>query len=184
MASVASVLSYLLLSGQNIAAADEFVGSLIKFDCRFIISFTPSTASTFIKELTSERKIELKETTQQSIESRKKSLAESRSLGEECSFASLGLRVDEGDTGILGCAEDFVCVEDSRSSLRGHCVFVDVRDDSNHHRDLQTCTKCSGQDAGGQLRAVRLCIVRTTRIRHNNQSNIGFSTAAVICRSC
>ena len=174
----------LLLSDRNIAAADEFVGSLIKFDCRFIISFTPSTASTFIKELTSERKIELKETTQQSIESRKKSLAESRSLGEECSFASLGLPVDEGDTGILGCAEDFVCVEDSCSSLRGHCVFVDVRDVSNHHRDLQTCTKCSGQDAGGQLRAVRLCIVRTTRIRHNNQSNIGFSTAAVICRSC
>ena len=73
--------------------------------------------------------------------------AKSRSLGEECSFASSGLRVDEADTGILGCAEDFVCVEDSRSSLGGHCVSVGVRDVSKHHRDLQTCTKCTGQDA-------------------------------------
>ena len=68
---------------------------------------------------------------------------DSRSLGEECFFASSGLRPNEADTGILGCAKDFVCVEDSRSSLGGHCVSVD-----GHGRDLQSCTtKCTGNRA-------------------------------------
>ena len=65
---------------------------------------------------------------------------------QECSFASSGLRLNEADIGILGCAEDFVCVEDSRSSLGGRCVIADMK-----HRDLQgtaACdTKCTGTDA-------------------------------------
>ena len=68
-----------------------------------------------------------------------------RSLGEECSFASSGLRGNV-DTGILGCAEDFVCVEDVRSSLGGVCVSTDLK-----HRELQNTqpctTKCTGTDA-------------------------------------
>ena len=67
----------------------------------------------------------------------------SRSLGEECSFASSGLRGNEADTGILGCAGGFVCVKDDHSSLGGYCVSADVK-----HRDLQhtppCTTKCTG----------------------------------------
>ena len=70
-----------------------------------------------------------------------------RSLGEECSFASSGLRGNV-DTGILGCAEDFVCVEDGRSSLGGICVSANT---DMKHRELQNtsaCTaKCTGTDA-------------------------------------
>ena len=69
---------------------------------------------------------------------------ESRSLGEECSFASSGLRRNEADTGILGCAEDLVCVEDDSSSLGGLCISAVDTD----HRDLETCTtKCTGLQA-------------------------------------
>ena len=68
----------------------------------------------------------------------------SRSLGEECSFVSSGLHGKEADTGILGCAEDFVCVEDERSSLGGHCVSVHTE-----HRHLQTCTKCADNACDG-----------------------------------
>ena len=66
-----------------------------------------------------------------------------RSLGEECSFASSGLRSNVADIGILSCGIDFVCVEDGHSSLGGVCVSADLK-----HRDLQntlTCTtKCTG----------------------------------------
>ena len=72
-----------------------------------------------------------------------------RSLGEECSFASSGLRGNDADTGILSCGMDFVCVEDGRSSLGGICVSADTK-----HRKLQThtpttscATKCTGTDA-------------------------------------
>ena len=64
------------------------------------------------------------------------------SLGEECSFVPSSVRVDQADIGILGCAEDFVCVEDDRSSLGGRCVSVDTS-----HRNLDPCIKCSGTDA-------------------------------------
>ena len=71
-----------------------------------------------------------------------------RSLGEECSFASSGLRGNDADTGILGCGMDFVCVEDSRSSLGGICVSAAA---DMKHRDLQNTaactTKCTGTDA-------------------------------------
>lgn len=69
-----------------------------------------------------------------------------RSHGKECSYVSSGLRGNEADTGVLGCADSFICVEDSHSSLGGRCV-VESRDLSVNrlHRDLQTCTtKCEG----------------------------------------
>ena len=69
--------------------------------------------------------------------------SKTRSLGEECSFASSGLRSNDADIGILDCAENFVCDEDERSSLGGRCVSTDTM----QHRKLNTCTKCSGLDA-------------------------------------
>ena len=73
-------------------------------------------------------------------------IAYSESLVEECSFASFGLRGHEADAGILSCTEGYVCVEDGRSSLGGHCVSVNTV-----HRDLQDTqpcnTKCEGEGA-------------------------------------
>ena len=68
--------------------------------------------------------------------------SKTRSLGEECSFASSGLRSNDADIGILDCAENFVCAEDERSSLGGRCVSADMQ-----HRKLETCTKCTGNAA-------------------------------------
>ena len=67
--------------------------------------------------------------------------------GEECSFVtSLQLKRPEADTGILGCKPNYVCVEDSLSSLGGRCVMGE-----KVHRHLQNtpaCTaKCTGTDA-------------------------------------
>ena len=70
---------------------------------------------------------------------------QARSLGEECSFVSSSLRVDQADIGILSCAEDFVCVEDDRSSLGGRCVSADTM----QHRKLNTCTKCQNNGCPG-----------------------------------
>ena len=68
----------------------------------------------------------------------------SQPLGEECSFASSGLHGIVADTGILSCVEDYICVEDRRSSLGGHCIPVD-----GQQRDLEdtTCSKCNGTNA-------------------------------------
>ena len=81
----------------------------------------------------------------------------SRSLGEECSFVSSGLRKNKNhnkaDTGILGCTVDHICVEGSRSYLGGRCIPVDTAH-QDLHRDLysgtdddDSCTKCAGRAA-------------------------------------
>ena len=70
---------------------------------------------------------------------------QSRSLGEECSFASSGLRHNVADAGILGCEEGFVCVEDAMSFLGGHCVSVDANHRGLEHTPTTSCaTKCDG----------------------------------------
>lgn len=72
----------------------------------------------------------------------------SSSLGEECLFSkSYYLKGGIADTGILGCSDpEYVCIEDSLSSLGGRCAPPAVA-----HRELQKtppCTvKCTGTDA-------------------------------------
>lgn len=68
-------------------------------------------------------------------------------IGEECSFVtSLQLKSQEADTGILRCNPNYICVEDSLSSLGGRCVIS-----KKVHRNLQNtpaCSvKCTGTDA-------------------------------------
>ena len=66
--------------------------------------------------------------------------AQTRTLGEECYFVSSGLRSNDADTEILGCAEGFVCEEHSHSSLGGFCVSPYMK-----QRGLTSCTtKCTG----------------------------------------
>lgn len=49
----------------------------------------------------------------------------------------------EADTGVLGCAVGFLCMEDHSSSTGGRCVSKIENDE----RGLQSCTKCTGYNA-------------------------------------
>lgn len=70
------------------------------------------------------------------------------SLGKECLFSnSYYAEGGRADTGILGCSDpQYVCVEDSLSSLGGRCAPAVMA-----HRELQSTydclEKCTGIDA-------------------------------------
>ena len=77
-----------------------------------------------------------------------------RSLGEECSFASSGLHRNDADTGILSCGADSICVEDGRSSLGGVCVSADPHMPRNLLVNTTCATKCTGTNACATLSQV------------------------------
>ena len=68
---------------------------------------------------------------------------------EECSFALSRLRGNIVETRSMDCPEDFVCVENSLSSLGGHCVSINQK-----QRNIQTiCNKCEPFSACAGLSA-------------------------------
>ena len=76
-----------------------------------------------------------------------KHIKKSPSRDQECHFASSGLRGNEADTGILGCTEHYICVEDEHSLLGGKCITTGMKRSLQIASPITCATKCEGTDA-------------------------------------
>lgn len=76
--------------------------------------------------------------------------------GAECSFVN-GFKVQQRpDMGILACAPEETCVEDSSSSAGGRCVVLEDEFAIEAHRELAACTFANGTD-GVKCQGVNAC---------------------------